>query len=382
MTATILDPGYFDDVAPLDANTVDLLDEATVQAVQLSQDWESLLKALAIAGFEQWLAEGAASLTATRTAVNLGRAGDVMVGNYRLGVLAMGGSGAAQVEICLDESADTWEDAIAHLYVLVEVREEVNQVSILAGLRPEQLLQRVGIERLRQAHASGEPLYIPVSHFEVEPEQILLYLSCLEPAEATVREASVEAIQTNLLSETATEIISSISDSLLASVINASSWVQDQLDVVTERLEWTLLPPLSSAMRSVRGTVDTVLETLASRGISLPDAARGAGGPIRVGTYIYQTYAWAWPVETEGEIEWSLFLLLGPQVGEILPEGTQLRVSDRTEVLALEVLSQSSTDAYLYTQVQGSQQEQFRVSIILPDGMEITLPTFEFESDG
>ena len=406
MTAAILDTGsYFDDMTPLDANTVELLDAAIALATRLAQtasrldsegdleetqqsgEWEFFLKALAIAGFEQWLREGATPLAVTHTALAAESLGttSLTVGNYRLGIVVMGGLSDDRVEICLDRLANSLEDAIADLYVIVEVQEEVNQVCIFAGLRRDQLLQRIDTGRLRQAQNTGEPLLVPVSYFDVEPEQILLCLSCLEPARAIAREMSRETTreiaegtidQTSLVGAAITEARTAVAET----IINAGSWLQDQLDVATEQLRWALLPPLSSAMRPVGGSVDTVLETLADQGISLPEEARGAGGPISVGSCIFQIYAWVWLVETESEPDWTLFLLLGPQVGEMLPEGIELQVCDRAEVLVREVLDRASSEAYLYTQVQGDRQEQFRASVILPDGMEITLPAFRFET--
>ncbi|EDX83714.1 hypothetical protein S7335_1411 [Synechococcus sp. PCC 7335] len=383
---------------PLNTNTVELLDTSIALANQLAQtvtgqstqprtEWDATLKALAIAGFEQWLKEGATSLAITHPPINttstepeVDLSADLVVGSYRLCILAMGSLSDDQVEIFLAEAdtarADTVIDAIAHLYVMVEVQEEINQVCILAGLRREQLLQRIDIQRLQQAHISAEPLVVPISYFDVEPEQILLYLSCLEPVEVTAEEAIRVAEQVNPIGETLRRPGAIITDNL----INTGAWLQGQLDAATELLQWTLLPPLSAAMRPVRESVDTVLQTLATQGIRLPEAARGVCGPISVGACICQLYAWVWPVETADELEWMLFLLLGPQIGETLPMGIQLQVSDRTDVLVREVLAQSSSEAYLYTQVQGSQQEQFKVSVTLPDGLEITLPVFGFET--
>ncbi len=397
MTAAIHNmSSYFDDMMPLNANTVELLDAAIVWAAQLAQtaaelghqpdvqadtrlstrqtrEWDAFLKALAIAGFEQWLGEGATPLAVTHTALvanSSDRTMSLTVGGHRLCLIAMGSLSDDQVEISFETAAESLEDAIAHLYVIVEVQEEVNQVCILAGLRRDQLLRRVQRERLQQARRSEEILKIPVSYFDVEPEQILLYLSCLEPVRASIE-------QTSFVSGAMREGRLAIAES----VINVSSWLQDQLDTATEQLRWALLPPLSSAMRPVRESVDTVLEMLAEQGIRLPEGARGVGGPISIGSCIFQIYAWVWPVETESESEWTLFLLLGPQVGEILPEGIQLQVSDRTEMLVQETLDRASSEAYLYTQVQGDRQEQFRVSVILPDGMEITLPAFGFNAN-
>ncbi len=408
MTAAILNPGiYFDDTMTLNANTVELLDAAIAWAAQLAQtaaglrtqpnaqadaqpntqqtrEWEAFLKALAIAGFEQWLGEGAKPLAITHTALAtdaLGRTIDLTVGDYRLCLVAMGSLSDDRVEISLEGAAESLENAIAHLYVIVEVQEEVNQVCILAGLRRDQLLRRVGRESLQQARSSEEPLTVPVSYFDVGPEQILLYLSCLEPAGETLKETSKEISRE--LTEQQSLVSGAIKEGRTAvteSVLSVGSWLQGQLDTAAEQLRWALLTPLSSAMRPARESVDTVLEALSEQGISLPESARGVGGPISIGSCIFQTYAWVWPVETEGESEWTLFLLLGPQAGEILPEGIQLRVSDRAGVLVQEVLDHASSEAYLYTQVQGDRQEQFRASVILPDGTEITLPAFGLEA--
>ena len=62
------------------------------------------------------------------------------------------------------------------------------------------------IERLQQACNSAEPLRLPVSYFNVEPEQILLYMSCLEPVEMIAEEFAANTTeQPRLVNEVLSE---------------------------------------------------------------------------------------------------------------------------------------------------------------------------------
>lgn len=374
MTFTSLDTDSYPSIVPLQPNTVELLEAPIAWAIQVShtavnpeEQWETLLQALAVAGFEKWLGEGAIALPAARLPDNsqsLRSGVNCQVGDYRLCIVAMGSSGDDTVEVRISSAA---EGALAHLYVLVEVYEEVNQVCILSGLRHSQLLNRLNEPSIRERQLGMQSLQVPVSYFDVAPEQILLQLGCLEPVAAAVEQTSPLGTA-----------LSAQGRAVIAGVIDASCWARHQLDAIAQQLSWTLLPPLSAAMRPVQTTSDHVLEALLAQGIRLPEDASGAGGAISVGPRICQIYAWVWPVETETQPEWALFLLLGPSMGEVLPAGIQLEVSDRLSILTQEVLAQSSPEAYLYTQVQARREEQLLARIIWPDGMEITLPAFSF----
>lgn len=343
---------------PLSANTVDLSETATQWAARISQptvnpdeQWEGFIQAIAIAGFKQWLGEGSLSLNATYAEEHVPNTGiNLQVEGYQICVIASN-LGGEEVSIDLAETP--------HLYVLVAVREEANQVDIIGALDHKRLVQF--------ASANQATTYqVPTMLFTIEPEQMLLYFSCLEPDSVVSRVA--------ISSNTRREMVAD-------QAINVGLWLQDQVDELAAQLSWRLLPPpvAISAMRPVRRPVEAVVDALSVQGVQLPTEARGASGLVNIDAFTGQLYAWAWPLTVEDQVEWRLLLLLGPALGQVLPAGVQLQVSDSRSVLVQESLSVTSVDAYLYTQVQGTQAEKFWLRIILPGGAERTLPAFEFK---
>ena len=370
MTTTTFDPALPDDFSSLKPNTISLSAAAVAWAIAMQKDiveletqWQVFIRSLAIAGFEQWLNEGALDWnSAYERSQAPGRGVNFKVDNYRLSILPIGAASEDTVEVVVSNTQS------AHLYILIEVQEEANQIHVVGGLRRERLRSlRFDAEETRFGEETV--LAVPAAYFSESPEQILLQMSCLAPAET--RESAVRSRS------------SAISPGGISTdVINVRQWLQNQVEIISEQLSWVLLPPINLAaeMRPVRSTVDKILETLSLQGIRLPEQAGGATSLIAVGQLTCQLYAWAWPVESSETPEWSLFLLLGSSENMRLPVGTKLQVSDCEGTLAQEQLLASSATSYLYTQVQGTWPERFWAKIILPDGSEAVLPAFCFES--
>ncbi|MEL6556194.1 MAG: DUF1822 family protein, partial [Cyanobacteria bacterium J06621_11] len=339
MTANLLDTEDFDSLLPILTNTVELTESSLQWATDLSssipdnssesvglQQWQRFLEGLAIAGFRQWLNEGAIALPndhipptrlSDQSVVNEFIANQSVanfsVGSYRLHIAAINTLSADALEVPVASANSEFESALADLYVIADVREEIDQVHIIAGLWREQLIQSLGLSLEQRS----QTISIPLSAFTVEPEHMLLCLSCLEPVPVAVtsRASAMATAQTAV-------------DGVIGNVINARDWLQGQVDAVVEQMRWTLLPPISPAMRPVRDTVDAALEALALQGVQLPLQARGIGGPISLGSQVCQVYTWAWPIEvgssemslsesdlnepdlSETDSEWTLFLLL------------------------------------------------------------------------
>ena len=396
MTANLLETEGFDGFSSIVTNTVELTDHSLKWASQVAHaisessvenfgQWQAFLEAMALAGFRQWLDDGALPFSSEYLS-NRSQHANLQVGDYRLHVAALNTVDTRVLTLPVLGGSPV-DSLLAHLYVMVDVQEEVDRVQIIAGAWKEQLLQAVEFgEGVRS-------LSIPLSAFTVEPEQILLCLSCLEPqlapaASAASNRGSNRASIAGSISASVQSVVGAVgamTEQVTSDFINAQSWLQDRVDLAVEQMGWALLPPISPAMRPVKETVDVALDALSAQGVQLPLQARGVGGPIALGSHVCQIYAWAWPVEAAVEDvalepEWSLFLLLGPSVGESLPQGIQLEVSEGEETLTREVLTETSAEAYLFTQVQGAQSEQFVVRVILPERVEIVLPAFSFES--
>ncbi|MEM8612431.1 MAG: DUF1822 family protein [Cyanobacteria bacterium P01_H01_bin.105] len=356
------------DIIPLSTETVILSDTDTQWAEDICQhishgdsQWQTFLKALAMAGVKQWLNDAglvpAYQQERTPTVSDL----DLRVGDYRLCILPIGA--VADDTISIPDTAVIGDQA-AHLYILAEVQEEVNQVRVITSLRHDQLQQYI------QQHASiaTQGSYsIPLSQFTVTPEQLLVYLNCLEPE--TILQPALSGF-------------SELADTITTGMVNAGRWLQGELDTIAEQLAWELLPPLTPAQgfRPVKEEIETIVEELTSQGVAIPLRARGACKEISIAGFPCRLYAWVWPLMEDNTPEWSLFLILGPTPGETLPFGIELAVSDQQEILSRSTLNQESAVTYLYTQVIGYWQEQFMVDISLPNGPTISLPPFGFET--
>ena len=365
-----------DDFYPLATETIMLTDISSQWARRVCRDitdadeqWYSFLRALAIAGFEQWLNQGSTQLPITYpqdAAPN--REATIQVGDFHLCILPVGTLKDDRVTI--PGTAVVGEQA-AHLYVLVEVHEEVEQVRVATALRHDQL--KAYIEQQRRA----EEYAVPIQQFTVPPEKLLWYLSCLNP-QAIIPVEILEQDQAT---------ISSQLQGAAAKVINTGKWLQGQLDTVAEQLAWQLIPSLepSYGLRNFKDgenpqeKILDILEELQHRGVEVPAHGTGACQAVTLGQIACELYTLVWELpETQ---EWTLFILLGPRTDEPLPAGLALQVSDEHTVLSKSEVRQDTATTYLYIQAIGNLHEQFTVEISASDRETLTLPPFRFEPE-
>jgi hypothetical protein len=359
----------------LSATAIDWAVQVCQQEPDTAQQWPTFLRAMAVQGLQQWLEAGAQDIALyydqdrpPNPAVTC------RVNDFSLAVVAQGSLSDEMVKI----PQSSLEDAnnFAHLYVLAEVQEEADQVTILAGLRRDRLLahQRQG-ELVAQADGTYR---VPVQYFDTSPEDILLYLNCLDLEQLAVASPETASVPTparpSLLTQRAGDLI------------NAGRWLRDQLDTVADGLAWTLLPPLAPAhaMMSTSTPVEeleAVLRDLEPAGVSIPSTARGAYTDLQQFGLPFRLYALTWTMFEPRPPEWSLFLFLGPVPGEQLPPGTRLIVRDAEAILAEQTLSPELDAAYLYAQVIGTWDEQFTAMVELPNSTTLNWPPFVFRPE-
>lgn len=368
------------DFEPLQSTTIRLLPPAIDWVVQVCQQepdtdlqWPTFLRAMALMGLQQWLEAGAQDM-ALYYAVNQPPALDITcrVNDFRLCLVAQGSLSDDVVAIpqsTLDDPAN-----FAHLYVLAEVQEEADQVTILGGLRRDRLLsyqQQAGLTA-----QANDTYTLPVQCFDTSPEDLLLYLSCLNPAQLSTPIAEAAPVQTR----------ATLPALRAGDLINAGRWLRNQLDAVADGLAWTLLPPLAPAHAMMSAStpaeeLEAVLRELEPTGILVPSTARGAYTDLQQFGLPFRLYALTWTLFESQPPEWSLFLFLGPAPGEQLPTGTRLVVSDATATLAEQTLAADVESAYLYAQVVGTWDEQFTATVELPSGMTLNWPPFVFRPE-
>lgn len=348
----------------LSAEAVDWAAQVSRAADDLSQQWQGFLRALALQGFQQWLGAGALDVAAYFDRQQLPPAGvNCWVGDFRLCLIPQGSLNDEWVHI----SRDTVEsDQFAHLYVLVEVQEEAERVTILGGLRCDRISSRQS-----QLVPNPDGTYtIPIQHFDASPEEILLYLNCLQPAALTQAVAAPPQPAPQSPSPQP------------GALINVGRWLRDQVDAVAASLAWTLMPPTPAAM-GLRSPTETLEDMLSELGPSLavPSTARGAYTDFQQFGLPFRLYALTWTLY-EGETpEWSLLLLLGPSDGGQLPPGIRLIVSDQNAVLTEQTLAAEADSTYLYAQVIGTWDEQFTATVQMPNGANLTWPPFAYNPD-
>lgn len=371
---------------PSHATTVTLSTAAMDWAVRVcqqhpdeAQQWQTFLRAMAVQGLQQWLASGADDLPLHYDPNGLPTPESLYsVNDFRLAIVAQGSLSDDVVPIpqrSLDDAAH-----FAHLYILAEVHEEADQVTILAGLRRDHLLahQRRG-DLILQADGT---YVVPVAYFDSAPEDILLYLNCLNPDQLAVPSPASAATQdAPVASERRPQ---PTQPQPMDRLINAGRWLRDQLDTVADSLAWNLLPPLAPApaIRSVSTPaeqLEAVLRQLAPQGVTIPSTARGAYTDLQPVGLPFRLYALTWTLFESSPPEWSLIFFLGPVPGEQLPPGIRLVVRDAEGILVNQTPGPDL--AYVYGQVIGTWDEQFTVTVEMPNGSTLNWPPFAFQPE-
>ena len=295
------------DFEPLAIEAISIEPEQIEQAVELGNQvnlehqWQTYLNALALFGFESWLQEripelliekANCSVVQPQYANFIDGVFNLEVGQFKVCLLTNG--------IMLDEFITIpraildLPEYIAHFYVVVNVDEERQEAVINSFIRYDKLLEYKQASNLQ---ADADWTYeLPLTWFNPEPDNLLLYIRCLEtnvitlPAVPPDRLTALDNIESQLESlipqlrstetalhqiltwEQAIPILTnpdllnwlynlqtakpSVADALASlknqlsvtlegftqTAINVSSWLSDELDRLSESLAWTLLP--------------------------------------------------------------------------------------------------------------------------------------------
>ena len=416
--------------------------EQVEQAIQLSQgvtyevqQWQIYLQGLALSGFKQWLGKRATDLRVREANCSISHPQyanlipavcNLEVGEFKLCLLTSNSLKYPWVNV--PRAAIELPEFIPHFYVLIEVLEEQEQVRVCGCLPQEQLHHQQQISAL--VPQEDWNYLIPLNWFNLEPDELLLYLRCLEPqpiplsSTSTQFQRAIPAIQAeltpllpqlrspdcilwqvlsweqgaNLLSnpELADWLYHMLRSDLLATdegqerqrlgatqqAINVGLWLQNRLDELAQELSWVLLPPLEANLihlRSSQEDFQAVIEELTAQGISIPPQARGAYWDWQAGAIAWRLSVVIWELpDSSPTPEWTLLLLLGGQPETSLPVGIRLKVEEPPQVLVEESLRENTPETYLYAQVIGTQEEQFSVTVEMPDGAVVSLPPFVF----
>lgn len=180
-----LEPEYF-------RQAREISDKVTGEAHQ----WQTYLNALALQGFEQWLSQRIPEQKLSRLSSKIKDVFYLKLGEFKLCLMA--------TEHLLDEVVNFPQalfqpEAVAHLYVILEVLEEEEQV-IVRGFLPHEQLMNYQIQYSR--------CELPLALFDTSPNRLLYYCRLLEPTAISLPGISVEtkAEVVEYLKETRTKL--------------------------------------------------------------------------------------------------------------------------------------------------------------------------------
>ncbi|MEM9137049.1 MAG: DUF1822 family protein [Cyanobacteria bacterium P01_F01_bin.42] len=398
-----------------------------------AQQWRIYQNGLAALGARQWLQENGvevsidyahSSLSNAVTANLLNAVAPLKVGDYRIAICIQPD---AWIDECrsIPRMLQLYSPLFAHLYLWASISEEQGWVSIESGL-----WQRDVIEHGAAVSSPEWETNLPIdADAPMNIDHILLALRCAQPqqleiatstavgsaltaeqsidlsferlkqklanwsdlsisSEILTLQESLDILRSPQLSEQFTQILSqkfnaTLLSNLIPMGINVGKWLVNSADLTLDELGWVSVPALSTAMRSPNITSPDLWARLHQQGIVIPNQAETRSHTLLLGNQALQLLATVWSLkENDNDLAWTLLLILCSQPGQSLTELVQLKVRDIDQHLATETLQPGVDQSCSFIQVSGKNQEQFWVTLSLPNQpqMSMTLPPFFYES--
>ncbi len=260
--------------------------------------------------------------------------------------------------------------------------EAVNRQTLLATNQAE--LQQI-LPRIQAENSSNSQLWNLLTWEQgiavLTHPQLLKWVYQIQNSTQLEQETNPSA-----LIQTRKNHLSDIFQLLTEPAINLGRWLQDELDNLASELSWVMIPEFSTptAMRSLRFAseeFDTIERELKNKKIEIPPDAKGASRDLQLADTSLRLYVLSWELDSDSVREWKLLLILGTPSRSNLPHQVQLRVSDETQILAELSLNPGDDYPYIYTEVEGSLEEKFIVTISLGGEIQETLPPFGFNPE-
>ena len=180
---------------------IDRAVELSDRVIDPERRWQTYLNALALFGFEDWLQSRDNSLSINSDNCSVKQPSyasfidgvfNLEAGKFKVCLLTNGV--AIDEFITVSRAVIDLSEYAAHFYVLVNVMEEQEEVSIDSFIGYNEV-----IERKRAANLAPDADWtyeLPLTWFNPEPDDLLLYLRCLEPSAISKRSASQVALPT------------------------------------------------------------------------------------------------------------------------------------------------------------------------------------------
>jgi hypothetical protein len=366
MTTTTLNP-TFPEAITLSTATITLDDEQIEAAMSIARpiidpdrQWQVYLNALALAGFEAWLTMRSPDLLfnaqdcplfKSSPADRLPIAANLRVGQLRVSTVAIGLNSILSIPSAVIGQTQAQSD----YYVALDTIEEEGLVTIAGFISDRQLRAQIGTS---QPDPDGN-YNLPFRSLNPNLAEFLLYARCLQPTLAPVS-IKAELPQTSTL------------ETISQRVIKMGNWFQGALDDVARELSWVLLPALAPAtveFRSLttdRSTPANELEVIRAelqqkQQIDIPFTAKAACCGFQLGGYSLRKYVMVWEiVSSDTPIEYNFLVAITPVDGEFLPQGLELKVADKSQLLAT-----SQADTNLFAHLSGDVEDIFEVTVSL-----------------
>ena len=356
---------------PFEPEQIEQAVELSSQLIDEEKQWRTYLNALAFFAFQSWLRSRAPELAINADNCSIWQPSyanvidgvfNLEVGQFKLCLLARGAMSDELVTI--PRAVVDLPEYAAHFYVLVNVQEEREEATVEAFITYDQLQ-----EHRQSANLQPEPDWtyeFSWDCFNQEPDNLLLYLRCLEPTAITLPALSTQRLTTSdnipteleplipqlqkgetplwqvLSWETAVPLLTSpelldwlyrlqtgtrsptqgatltrqlaeTGQKLTQRAINVGLWLQNELDELSQSLSWTLLPAPTLARASLRSPslinrdspaeeMEAIIAQLRDSGMDLPVEARGAYRDFSVSENYLRLYAVTWAIEEPEEL--------------------------------------------------------------------------------
>jgi hypothetical protein len=368
MTTSTLNPTFPEAIA-LSTATIALTDDQIEAAMELARpitdpdrQWQVYLNALALTGFEAWLTMRSPDLSfnsqdcplfKANPADRLPIAANLRVGQLRVSTVAISLNSILSIPSAVLEQSQAQSD----YYVALDTIEEEGLVTIAGFISDRQLRADLATSQ-PDAHGNYD---LPFRSLNLDLNEFLLYARCLQPTLAPVSLAA-ELPQTSTV------------ETIAQRVINMGDWFQGALDDVARELSWVLLPNLASAaveFRSVttdRSNPASEVEAIRAelqqkQQLNIPSTAKAACYGFQLCGYSLRKYVLVWEIiSSDTPIEYNFLVAITPVDGEFLPQGLELKVTDKSQLLAT---SQANIDANLFAHLSGDVEDIFAVTVSL-----------------
>lgn len=234
-----LEPEHFD-------RAIEIIDSVKSEA----HKWQTYLNALALIGFDEWLNERISEKTVNRYTNLIESVCYLNVGEFKLCLIA--------TEHLLDEVVNVPQNTIeqqglaAHFYVVLEILEEQEQVIVRSVGRYDQLVNYIRRSNLQLLRDSFYQL--PLSLFDAEPNDLLVYCRLLEPTAiplafaSTNSQVAIAGITSPAPSAPETPPAPELPGYLKKTRTKLSQWLQDVFDSGWLGLEALISPEANLAL--------------------------------------------------------------------------------------------------------------------------------------